>query len=238
MTLNFTALPLSFHSMDLFSSLSLIQKKKSFVRQRTPRSSTKAPKFEHRPFVGNTIKKLMCRFTIISGLFSSRELSGCAVVLSREKQFDKLLIISVTTDLSVSRFKTISVQLQGSAHAASVGVKWKKIPVYNNIYAGRYCRSVFEYQVKHLSIEDFFFFLHIRVAKLQKWMSYTSLIWNTYRHKKLFPWKPWQFLHNQRYVMPLTWGARTWDSGHDYITPGGGGMFLNEHQHIILYCTR
>lgn len=28
MTLNFTALPLSFHSMDLFSSLSLIQKKK------------------------------------------------------------------------------------------------------------------------------------------------------------------------------------------------------------------
>lgn len=36
-----------------------------------------------------------------------------------------ILIISVTTDVNVflSRFKISSVQLQGSAHAASVGVE-------------------------------------------------------------------------------------------------------------------
>lgn len=56
-------------------------------------------------------------------------------------------------------------------------------------------------------------------------MSYTSLLWNAYRHLK-----------NRVSSQPttcdtVTWGAHTWDSGHDYITPGV--MFLNKRQHII-----
>lgn len=73
-------------------------------------------------------------------------------------------------------------------------------------------------------------------------MSYTSLIWNTYRHEKKTISSETMTLSSQPTICDtVTWGAHTWDSGHDYITPGA--KFLNKHQrtfysvHVSIHCS-
>lgn len=71
-------------------------------------------------------------------------------------------------------------------------------------------------------------------------MSYTSLIWNTYRHKKVFSSETVTVSSQPTICDTVTWGAHTWDSGHDYITPGGyvsewtSAHIYTVHEEVIL----